>query len=455
MKRLGKTVPLLLVTGALTALGLRSGPGPEGEGADAFVAWATKHAVPIKTIDPGRGYEDLAALKDIIGNARLVCLGESRHDAHEHFQLKRRLVEFLVEQMGFALFAMEESLPCVGPLNDYIQGGAGDPEELLSGIGAWFIWDTEEVLALVRWMREYNEDPAHPRKVRFYGIDVTSPWAGLESVHSYLAKVDPEYAEAWGAQKTALQVFRTNVWVETLDNYRRLPAEDVDVLGETLDELMARFRDKRPAYVANSSSSAYMWAARQALVAKRAHDLYVTGVRGTFQEAGDVRERAMADNVRWLLNEVGNGERVIVWAHNFHVGRDTFDLDIPGRPPTDDMVSMAHYLGGDLGPDLVTIGFSFNRGDDPDSPLPPAAEGTVDAALAQVGHPVFLVDLRSAPKAGPVYAWLNRKQRMRGEGGVAELVPARSYDVLAFTERITRTVPTARARARLRALGQR
>jgi len=455
MRQLRTTVLLLLVTGVLTALGLQSGPGPHVEGTDAFVAWATEHAVPIKTIDPGSGHEDLAVVKDIVGSARLVCLGESRHDAHEHFRLKHRLVEFLVEKMGFALLAMEESLPCVGPLNDYILGGPGDPEELLSGVGGWFIWDTEEVLALVRWMRAYNEDPAHPKKVRFYGIDIVSPWPGIEAVHSYLRTVDPEYADAWGAKQTDLQVFRTNVWIETLENYRRLPAEDVDALGETLGELMARFREKRSAYMASSSPPAYMWAARQALVAKRAHDMYVTGVRGTFQEAGDVRERAMADNVSWLLNEQGNGERLIVWAHNFHVGRDTFDLDIPGRPPTDGMVSMAHYLSGDLGSDLVTMGFSFNRGDYPDSPLPPAAEGTVDAALAQVGHSVFLVDLRSAPNEGPVHTWLNRKQRMRGEGGVAGLVPARSYDALAFTERITRTVPSARARARLRTLGQR
>ncbi|UCG33916.1 MAG: erythromycin esterase family protein, partial [Phycisphaerales bacterium] len=327
--------------------------------------------------------------------------------------------------------------------------------QLLSGVGGWFIWDTEEVLALVRWMRAYNDDQAHAKKVRFYGIDITAPWPGIEALQSYLRKVDPQYADIWGAKQTDLEVFHTDVWVETLENYRRLPAEDVDALGRTLDELIVRFREKRSAYVAGSSPSAYVWAARQALVAKRAHDMYATGVRGTFQEAGDVRERAMADNVRWLLNEVGNGERIIVWAHNFHVGRDTFDLDIPGRPQTDGMVSMAHYLGGDLGPDLVTIGFSFNRGDYPDSPLPTAAEGTVDATLAEVGHALFLLDLRSAPKAGPVHTWLNHKQRMRGEGGVAELVPARSYDALAFTERITRTVPTARAQARLRTLNQR
>lgn len=455
MKHLGKTVPLLLVTGALNAIGLQTVPGPDAKETDAFVAWATEHAVPIKTVEPGSGCEDLAAVKDIVGNARLVCLGESRHDAHEHFRLKHRLVEFLVEQMGFTLFALEESLPCAVPLDGYIQGGPGDPEQLLSSVGGWFIWDTQEVLTLVRWMRAHNQDPAHRKKVRFCGIDITDPWPGIEAVHSYLRKVDPQYADAWAAKQSDLRIFDTNAWTETLQNYRRLPAEDVDALGETLDKLTTRFRDNQAAYVARSSPSEYRWAARHALVAKRAHEMYATGVRGTFQEAGAVRERAMADNVRWLLNDIGPGERIIVWAHNFHVGRDTFDLDIPGRPPTEGMVSMAHYLGRDLGPDLVTIGFSFNRGGDPNTPLPLAAEGTVDAALARVGQSAFLLDLRSAPKEGPVHTWLHRKQRMRGEGGVAALVPARTYDALAFTESITRTVPTARAKARRRSLGQR
>jgi len=46
------------------------------ESADAFVAWAREHAIPIATIEPGQGFEDLQPLKDIVGSARVVGLGD-------------------------------------------------------------------------------------------------------------------------------------------------------------------------------------------------------------------------------------------------------------------------------------------------------------------------------------------------------------------------------------------
>ena len=110
---------------------------------DAFVKWVQGNAVSLESVKPGHSFDDLRPVKKIIGDARIVCLGESRHDAREHFLFKHRMIEFLVAEMGFTLFAMEESLPCAMKINDYIHGGEGDPEALLNSMGAWYIWDTE------------------------------------------------------------------------------------------------------------------------------------------------------------------------------------------------------------------------------------------------------------------------------------------------------------------------
>jgi hypothetical protein len=42
---------------------------------------------------------------------------------------------------------------------------------------------------------------------------------------------------------------------------------------------------------------------------------------------------------------------------------------------------------------------------------------------------------------GPVHEWINRKQKMRGQGGIAVLIPLKTYDVIFFIEKITRTTP--------------
>ena len=42
-------------------------------------------------------------------------------------------------------------------LNDYVLNGTGDPAKLLKGMYFW-TWDTQEVLAMIAWMRACVSD---------------------------------------------------------------------------------------------------------------------------------------------------------------------------------------------------------------------------------------------------------------------------------------------------------
>jgi len=83
-------------------------------------------------------------------------LGEATHGTREFFQLKHRMLEFLASEMGFTIFSIEASMPEAYRLNDYVLNGNGDPAQLLKGMYFW-TWDTQEVLAMIRWMREFNQ----------------------------------------------------------------------------------------------------------------------------------------------------------------------------------------------------------------------------------------------------------------------------------------------------------
>src|SRR6476661_3717418 len=54
--------------------------------------------------------------------------------------------------------------------NDYVLHGRGDPARILAGLHCW-PWDTEEVLDLMRWMRQYNIASTHRTRVTFGGFD--------------------------------------------------------------------------------------------------------------------------------------------------------------------------------------------------------------------------------------------------------------------------------------------
>lgn len=65
------------------------------------------HAVPLTHLDPAAPLDDLEPLRDIIGYARVVALGENSHFITEFSLLRRRILRFLAERCGFTVLAFE------------------------------------------------------------------------------------------------------------------------------------------------------------------------------------------------------------------------------------------------------------------------------------------------------------------------------------------------------------
>lgn len=157
------------------------------------VEWIRAHAVRLETPEAGHGFADMQPLKKMIGNARIVSLGEATHGTREFFQLKHRLLEFLATEMGFTIFSIETNMPEAYRLNDFVLSGSGDPAKLLRGMYFW-TWDTQEVLDMILWMREFNK--SSKGRVEFTGFDMQTPNVAMEIARDFVAKADPDYAAA-------------------------------------------------------------------------------------------------------------------------------------------------------------------------------------------------------------------------------------------------------------------
>ena len=174
---------------AILAVGLSVGSGAQTPSVDE---WVRTNAIRLTTVEAGHGFADLQPLKGIIGSARIVTLGEATHGSREFFQLKHRLLEFLATEMGFTIFSIEANMPEAYRLNDYVLNGTGDPAQLLRGMYFW-TWDTEEVLDMIRWMREFNK--SGKGRVQFTGFDMQLPNVAAEIARDFVARYDPDYLE--------------------------------------------------------------------------------------------------------------------------------------------------------------------------------------------------------------------------------------------------------------------
>ncbi|MEA2585494.1 MAG: erythromycin esterase [Thermomicrobiales bacterium] len=412
-----------------------------------------RQVVPLARVEVGQGFADLQPLKALVGDARIVALGEATHGTREFFQCKHRLFEFLVVELGFTTFAIEAAWAESLAINEYVLHGRGDPATALAGMYFWTC-NTEEVLALIGWMRRYNADPAHETKVTFAGIDAQFTPVAVAAVLRYLAQVDPAYAAEVGPHLDPLR--------EVYLDYGTLPAATVADLSGTGTGVAARLQEEERRYVARSSADACRLACRHARVLCQADEQRRTGDDNKTRYT--LRDRAMAESVGWLLETGGPRSKVVVWAHNGHVARDPAGL-FDGTVET-----MGMCLARVYDPQLVVVGFAFGEGafqamveESPGASVlrevavGPAPEGSLDAMLARLELPAFVVDLRRLDEDAA--AWFREPRITREIGALYEgeeamrqtIVPAARYDALVFVAQTTRARSTvAEVRRRLR-----
>jgi erythromycin esterase len=360
------------------------------------IKWLQENAVPFKTTEPGTGYEDLMLLKEIIGDARIVALGEATHGTSEFFTMKHRIVEFLVDEMGFSIFVIEASWPESSLVNDYVQTGEGDPAELLDGLYFW-TWDTEEILNMITWMQAHNENPGTAPRVSFFGYDVKYPSMAMDSVVTYLHKVDPE---AIPYVDSLYELFHLHMD----DYFNRIDYENQlqsirEQCKKHVQEVYDFLRNHQDVYEAASSREEFACAVQSARMCVQAEAMY----GGTGE-----RDQYMAENVAWLLDQAGPDAKMIIWAHNAHVGVDTSDEK-----------SMGAYLREQYGNEMVIFGFTFYSGrlnaltkSGPEQfgamavhEVEPPPENSCEYYFHKAGIPLFFLDLRGV-EPGPAAGWL-------------------------------------------------
>lgn len=146
------------------------------------------------------GPRDYDPLLKLIGEARFCLLGEATHGTYEFYRERAEITKRLIKEKGFTATAVEADWPDAFRVNRYLRGlgDDGNANEALGGFKRFptWMWRNTVVEDFVEWLREYNASlPQNAARVGFYGLDLYSLYTSIESVLSYLNKVDPEAAK--------------------------------------------------------------------------------------------------------------------------------------------------------------------------------------------------------------------------------------------------------------------
>ncbi len=109
----------------------------------------------LQSTDPLTDYTDLMPLKKQLAGATVIGAGEGTHGTREFFRMKHRLFRFLAQEMGYTVFAIEDSPVGAGLIQRFIETGEGNP---IAIIREHFhkVYQVSELSDMVYWMRDYN-----------------------------------------------------------------------------------------------------------------------------------------------------------------------------------------------------------------------------------------------------------------------------------------------------------
>jgi erythromycin esterase len=376
------------------------------------------HELP--RLDPADALDDLEPMREVIGTARVVALGENAHFITEFARLRHRVLRFLVERCGFTVLAYESGFSEGFRLDEWLQGRRPDgelaalAEECIpSGLAR-----PAEVRDMFRWLRARNASST--AAVRFAGIDVPSAAGSLlpslVPLADYLAAVDPDARHLLEPAVEIAGGIAGTTQAQSAPGYLALDPARQDALTASLSRLADRFDALAPTYVDAGGQTPYD-VARRRLAGARAADHQLRAIAGAFAgtalpRAATSRERYMAGTVRWWLDRLDPGARIVLMAHNAHIQRTpvVYGGEVQVLP-------MGLHLGRMLGPDYVAVGLTSSGGRTAalypaadvgpygfrieDVALEPPQPGSIEAALD--GSGLSLADLRPArgDGAGP------------------------------------------------------
>ncbi|PEF82684.1 erythromycin esterase [Bacillus toyonensis] len=368
-------------------------------------------AHPLKTTEPSKPFEDLKPLKKMIGSAQYVGLGENTHGSSEIFTMKFRLVKYLVTEMGFTNFTMEEDWGNGLKLNEYIQTGKGNPREFLK-----LLYPTDEIIAMIEWMKDYNADPSNKKKIQFIGLDLkTMDQSVFNKVIDYVKQHRPDLRAEVEENYKDLSSFTGSI-----QEYMNLAPEMKAKFKANAEKIAQLLKDEKEQTNKDVGSSEYIWVKATANAIEKFTTMLLSN---DYPNVIKLHEQYLADHAMWAQETFGG--KTMVWAHNIHMAKGIIDEKL--YPD-----AAGQFLKERLDNNYVTIGSTTTEGNFTlYSEYNPSTGGKIatdtipqnvksfNYTLGKVPYKMFLLDNRHLK--GHAEKWVRAKRPLLSIGG--QLLP--------------------------------
>ena len=293
------------------------------------IAETPAEVVDRTAVDTPAGLPPREALEEIVGDARIVLIGESSHGTHEFYEARVEITKWLIEEKGFCAVAAEADWPDAYRVNRYVRGLGrhGSADEALSGFErfpAW-MWRNVVVRDFVDWVRAHNgrRRESGERQTGFYGLDLYSLHRSTQEVTAYLENVDP--VAAVRARERYACFDHTSADDGQAYGFAAAFGAGLSCERQAIDQLVEMQRNaveyaRRDGLLTEDEQ---FYAHQNAQTVRNAEVYYRAMFSGRVT-SWNLRDQHMAQTLQALLahldRQADAPARIVVWAHNSHVG---------------------------------------------------------------------------------------------------------------------------------------
>lgn len=390
----------------------------------AWKTWTRANAFRIAPPESSTAF-DFAFLAPVLQDRGLVMLGDHVAGTAESPTTRLRAVRYLHEQLGFDVLALEYGL---------YDGWRADRDTAATSRNVLeYVVQSRERTAELEAVLAYAQATrrtAHPLHLAGFGLETQSRLAGPGGRAAFLrrliTRVDSTYARE--VEALARQAERGDA--ATKEQAKELVAE----LDRAARFVRQHEADLAPGEVISARiAERSLWSSARLLHLER--------------ELGrdaphflEERDRVLASNLMFVLDEMFPDRKCIVWSHNRQIRRDG-DHVLPAP-----FKNLGRELARTRGDRIYTIGVFPGGGrtlgpDGKANDVPPPKEGSLESVFAATGFPLAFLDLSRAPRESGS-AWITRSLEAADDSaGVERFVPFEQYDGLLFFANATPARP--------------
>ncbi len=322
--------------------------------------------------------QDYDHLIEAIGDASIVLIGEASHGTQEFYSERARITTRLIQECGFNAVAIEGDWPDAHRVDRYVrgmdesQGGAKSARDALRGFQRFpsWMWANHVVANWLDWLQYHNSSVRDPaKKVGFFGLDLYSMSSSMNSVVSYLQQRDPRAAAAARHRYACFDQVGISDPEQLGQQYGyAVSAGRLDPCEDAVVAQLTDLVDRRADFLTMDGRAArdeYFAATRNAILVHNA-ELYYREMYYGAASSWNLRDSHMVDTLAAIRAHLGTSvdkPRIVVWAHNSHVGdaRAT-ELARPDRPGGERQYNLGQLVRQKWPGESFILGLTTNEG---------------------------------------------------------------------------------------------